>query len=118
MDFVLCFPKPALLYIVQYNFHLCFRTDYEGTVADGHGERSSDYSSKISSWVRELVFFVVSALKVDEYSQIVVPRCHFYACSRELGAELVEATRADTFDWTIDPPGGDRRMVGGLLGKI
>ena len=69
-------------------------------------------------WVRELVFFVISGLNVDEYTQVVVPRCHFYACSRELGAKLVEATRADTFYWTIDPPGGDRRMVGGLLGKV
>ena len=68
--------------------------------------------------MRELVFLIFSALNVDEYSQVVVPRCHFYACSRELGAQLVEATRADTFDWTIDPPGGDRRMMGGLLGKV
>ena len=69
-------------------------------------------------WVRELVFLVVSGLNIDEYSQVVVPRCHFDACARELGAELVEATRADTFYWAVDPPSGDRRMVGGLLGKV
>jgi hypothetical protein len=66
----------------------------------------------------QLVLFVVPVLQRDEDAEVVCASHHAYACSGELGTELVVAPCADAFLGALDVEGGDGWVVGGLFGEV
>jgi hypothetical protein len=65
-----------------------------------------------------LVFLVVSVLQRHKDAEVVCSSHDAHACSGELGAELVIASCAYAFLWTVDVEGRDGRVVGRLFGKV
>lgn len=68
--------------------------------------------------MRELVFFVVSFLYIDEDAEIMRSCRYANACPRELGTQLVKASGTDAFHRTVDVESRYGWVVGGLFGDV
>ena len=66
----------------------------------------------------QLIFFVISILKINEYSEVMCSWRDTYTGPCEFGAYLIEPAGADTFDRAVYKKGGYRRMMRSLLSDI
>ena len=68
--------------------------------------------------MRQLVLFMVSALHIDKYSKIVGSGRNSDARACKFCTELIKAPSRNSFLRTIDPKGGNRGVVRGLLREV
>ena len=66
----------------------------------------------------KLILFIVSVLQSNENAQIMRSSHNTYASTCEFGAYLVVTLRTNAFFRAIDVESGNRRVVGGLFGKV
>lgn len=118
LDFVLGATQPAFLQVLQDDFYARLRTRHVACIRHGDGEGAPQQTAEVSMGMREPVLLVVPVLQLDEDPMVVFTGTDADAGARELGADLVVAASRDASFGTVDVVGGDRRVMGGLLGQV
>lgn len=71
---VLSFPQPTLFQVMQDRFQSAFGTSDETGIRHRDRQGTSNEPPQMGGRVGELIFFITTALEVDEDSQIMGPR--------------------------------------------